>query len=116
MSVLINESCINCGACIDECPVDAIANNEDNPINLDIFYVYPDKCVECVGFHADPACADSCPTDDCITWDMPFTEEYKDFFKDNNYIEGLNYHITENKNILPYKKEITISERKKENL
>ena len=26
MAVIINDTCINCGACIDECPVEAIVD------------------------------------------------------------------------------------------
>jgi len=28
MAVLITDTCINCGACIDECPVEAIVDDE----------------------------------------------------------------------------------------
>ncbi len=70
MSVIINDTCINCGACIDECPVEAIVDEDDNPEDEDIYYVYSDKCVECVGHHDEPACATACPTEGCITWDQ----------------------------------------------
>lgn len=69
MSVKITDTCIACGACIDECPVEAIVDEDDNPENDDIYYVYPDKCVECVGHHDSPACAEACPTEGCIVWD-----------------------------------------------
>jgi ferredoxin len=69
MAVLITDTCINCGACIDECPVEAIVDDEDNPTGEEIYYVYPDKCVECVGYHDEPACATACPTEGCIVWD-----------------------------------------------
>ena len=79
MSVIINGTCINCGACIDECPVEAIVDEDDNPTGEEIYYVYPDKCVECVDHHDEPACATACPTEGCINWDsivedMPFVE------------------------------------------
>ena len=70
MSVIINDTCINCGACIDECPVEAIVDEDDNPEDEDIYFVYGDKCVECVGHHDEPACATACPTEGCITWDQ----------------------------------------------
>jgi ferredoxin len=41
-----------------------------NPEDEDIYYVYSDKCVECVGHHDEPACATACPTEGCITWDQ----------------------------------------------
>jgi ferredoxin len=63
MAVVINDTCINCGACIDECPVEAIVDEDDNPTGEEIYYVYADKCVECVGHHDEPACASACPTE-----------------------------------------------------
>ena len=30
MAVIINDTCINCAACIDECPVEAIVDEDDN--------------------------------------------------------------------------------------
>lgn len=68
MSVKISDSCICCGACIDECPVEAIVDNDDNPNKEDIYYVYQDKCVECVGFYGEPQCAQACPTEGCFVW------------------------------------------------
>ncbi|WP_024954861.1 DUF362 domain-containing protein [Sulfurospirillum arcachonense] len=72
MSVKITDTCISCGACIDECPVEAIVDEDDNPTGEDIYYVFADKCVECVGHHDAPACAEACPTEGCIVWDAPF--------------------------------------------
>ncbi len=68
MAVKITDICIACGACIDECPVEAIVDDDDNPTGEDIYYVYADKCVECVGYHDEPACAAACPTEGCIVW------------------------------------------------
>ena len=68
MAVVITDTCINCGACIDECPTEAIVDDEDNPTGEEIYYVYEDKCVECVGHHDTPACAEACPTEGCIVW------------------------------------------------
>jgi ferredoxin len=68
MAVVITDTCINCGACIDECPVEAIVDDEDNPTGEEIYYVYEDKCVECVSHHDTPACAEACPTEGCIVW------------------------------------------------
>lgn len=72
MAVKITDICIACGACIDECPVEAIVDDSDNPTGADIYYVYADKCVECVGHHDAPACAEACPTEGCIVWDAPY--------------------------------------------
>ena len=69
MSVKITDICISCGSCIDECPVNAIVDDSDNPTGADAYYVYADKCVECVGHNDELACASACPTDGCIVWD-----------------------------------------------
>jgi ferredoxin len=71
---ILEDLCINCGACIDECPVEAIVDDDDNPTGAESYYVYEDKCVECIGHNDEPACAESCPTDGCIVWSNPKTE------------------------------------------
>ena len=71
MAVKILDTCINCAACIDECPTEAIVDEDDNPLEEDIYYVYEDKCVECVGHFDVPACAEACPTEECIVWGDP---------------------------------------------
>lgn len=78
MSVMITDLCINCDACIDECPATAIASAAD--INRDYTYVKPEKCIECVDA-TSPKCADVCPTDGAIVWDMPYTAEYLEYYK-----------------------------------
>jgi len=69
MAVFITDTCINCGACIDECPTEAIVDEDENPTGEEFHYVHGEKCVECVGHHDIPACATACPTEGCITWD-----------------------------------------------
>ncbi len=75
MATVITSECINCGACEPECPNTAIyaggADWELNgvkhpPLSQDIFYIVPEKCSECVGFHDREACAVVCPVDCCI--------------------------------------------------
>ena len=68
MAVIITDTCINCSACIDECPVEAILDEDDNPLGEDIYFVKEDVCVECVDHYAMPACAEACPTEGCIIW------------------------------------------------
>ncbi|EAL2066774.1 ferredoxin [Campylobacter coli] len=68
MAVKITDICIACGSCIDECPVSAIVDDANNPEGEDRYYIYADKCVECVGHNDQPACASACPTDGCIVW------------------------------------------------
>jgi len=50
MSYVIGDSCIACGACQSECPVDAISEGE-------IYSIDADACIEC------GACANVCPVD-----------------------------------------------------
>ena len=35
-------------------------------LSNDIFYIVPEKCTECVGFHDQEACAAVCPVDCCV--------------------------------------------------
>lgn len=60
MAFLINEECINCGACEPECPNQAISAGDER------YVIDPDKCTECVGHFDDPQCASVCPVDACI--------------------------------------------------
>lgn len=88
MAVFITDICINCGACIDECPVEAILDEDDNPTEQDSYYVQPEVCVECVDHNDEPACAEACPTEGCIVWSAkvdgaPFREDIADDQRDN---------------------------------
>ncbi len=60
MATIITEECINCGACEPECPNSAITQGDD------IYVIDPNKCTECVGFHAEEACNAVCPVDCCV--------------------------------------------------
>lgn len=94
MAIKITEECINCGACEPECPNNAIyegamewklaegtqlsgdfvlfsgltvdANAGQQAIATDVYYIVPDKCTECQGFHEEPQCAAVCPVDCCV--------------------------------------------------
>ncbi len=75
MSTVITEECINCGACVPECPNEAIyeggAQWETDgaaypALQEDIYYIVPEKCTECVGFFDQEQCAVVCPVDCCI--------------------------------------------------
>ena len=94
MAIIITDECINCGACEPECPNTAIyeggvewniadgttvkgryqlegnvtvdAKAEQAPIEEDYYFIVPDKCTECHGFHEEPQCAAVCPVDCCV--------------------------------------------------
>ena len=86
MAIHITDECINCGACEPECPNNAIyegnvlwtlagveyGEEEEAPsgasgfFSADYYYIVPDKCTECVGFHDEPQCAAVCPVDVCL--------------------------------------------------
>ncbi|MBU1642968.1 4Fe-4S binding protein [bacterium] len=87
MAVLITDLCINCDSCIDECPATAIVSAGESPLAFGEYaYVKPEKCIECVDA-AVPKCADVCPTEGCIVWDMPYTEPFDDYFvQSNDYV------------------------------
>ncbi len=104
MAIIITDECINCGACEPECPNNAIyeggvewrfsdgtslsgevvtmkgdtldADAENPPLSMDVYYIVPDKCTECVGFHDEPQCAAVCPVDCCV--DDPDIRETKE--------------------------------------
>jgi len=91
---MITDECINCGACEPECPNNAIyeggvewaisdgtsvsgdykleggktvdADDQNEPVEDDFYYISPDKCTECKGFHEEPQCAAVCPVDCCV--------------------------------------------------
>ncbi|MDX1912301.1 MAG: 4Fe-4S dicluster domain-containing protein [Saprospiraceae bacterium] len=94
MAIIITDECINCGACEPECPNNAIYEGgvewaiadgntvkgmfelEDGstvdaaqklaPVSNEYYYIVPDKCTECTGFHEEPQCAAVCPVDCCV--------------------------------------------------
>ena len=70
MALIITEECINCGACVPECPNEAISEGED------IFIIDPDKCTECVGWYDEPQCVQVCPVDSIV--DDPDHRETKE--------------------------------------
>ncbi len=83
---MITSECINCGACEPECPNTAIyqgavewqaPDGAMHPaLSSEIFYIVPEKCTECVGFHDHEACAAVCPVDCCVpNPDIPETHE-----------------------------------------
>lgn len=76
--VIITDSCIECDACIDECPTEAILDSDDNPTDNDIYYVQESLCTECIGHFDIPSCAEACPTEECIIWGPVTLDEHPD--------------------------------------
>ena len=60
MALQITQACVNCWACVEVCPNDAIY--QDTPH----FLIDDQKCTECLGDHADPQCAAICPIECAI--------------------------------------------------
>ena len=42
------------------------ADKTQIPISDELYYIVPDKCTECKGFHDEPQCAAVCPVDCCV--------------------------------------------------
>lgn len=57
---MINEECINCGACEPECPNQAISEGEE------YYEIDPERCTECVGHFDESQCVAVCPVDACV--------------------------------------------------
>lgn len=98
MAIKITDECINCGACEPECPNNAIyeggvewaiadgtsvkgeyklmdgsitdSDARHEPRAVDVYFIVPDKCTECQGFHEEPQCAAVCPVDCCVPDEM----------------------------------------------
>ncbi|MEE9430557.1 MAG: 4Fe-4S dicluster domain-containing protein [Melioribacteraceae bacterium] len=108
MAIMITDECINCGACEPECPNTAIyegdnewelgektyGDGDDAPSGAsgffsdEYFYIVPDKCTECKGFHDEPQCAAVCPVDCCIP-DPDHEEDEETLLKRKDDLEAL---------------------------
>lgn len=116
MAVLITDTCINCDACVEVCPVGAIVSEGDSPLpHAEYTYVKPEKCIECVGHAETPACAAECPTEGCIVWDMPYTAEYNDYYVNSeDYVIGSSKKrgvLTPEVSPQPFREDISIAAR-----
>ncbi len=107
MALMITDECINCGACEPECPNTAIyeggaewtygdVSGTDDPtpngttgfFSEDHFYIVPDKCTECKGFHDEPQCAAVCPVDCCVP-DPEHQETEEDLLAKKDKLDAL---------------------------
>lgn len=119
MAVRITDVCISCDACLSECPVEAIVDADTNPTSEDYYYVKPESCVECVGHSDTPRCAEACPTEGAIVWDMPYTVEFNDYYLDGHESNKYKIRINKKKDVLmtpdqkamPFKEDIAMSDR-----
>jgi len=102
--LVINDDCINCDACVAECPNNAIyepdeqwayadgtnlsgsftsadgteknADEKNEAGSDEFFFIVADKCTECKGFHDEPQCVSVCPADAIfVDEENPETEE-----------------------------------------
>lgn len=115
MAIIITDECINCDACISECPNNAIyepdqkwsysektslsgmvttldgkqidADKENEPLSDEFYFIVPDKCTECKGFHDEPQCASVCPVDCCIP-DTNHVENESDLLKKKAWLHA----------------------------
>ena len=55
MALMITDECTGCGACVEDCPQQAI--DEGDPA----YVIDGEKCVECVGYFDSSRCAEVCP-------------------------------------------------------
>ena len=46
--------------------LNAEKENTHGSFSEDFYFIVPDKCTECVGFHEEPQCAAVCPVDCCV--------------------------------------------------
>ena len=60
MALSIETACVNCFACMEVCPSDAIFEAKPH------FTIDAKKCTECDGDYADPQCASICPIEEAI--------------------------------------------------
>ena len=113
MAIIITDECINCGACEPECPNTAIyeasedwkyadgttlegdvilpdgkevnADTDQEPISDEVYFIVPDKCTECKGFHDEPQCAAVCPVDCCVP-DVEHKESEETLLNKQNFL------------------------------
>jgi ferredoxin len=115
MALKINEECIVCNACLPECPNNAIyepgvewtiadgtglkgaftlldgttidVHGSNVPLSNDLYYIVPNKCTECQGFHEEPQCAAVCPVDACVP-DEKYQETVEELLAKKDRLHG----------------------------
>ena len=86
MALLITDECISCGACLPECPNEAIFETRSDAegkgnhvgdgqgVGDNIYVITHDRCTECMGHFDEPQCAAVCPVDNCCIADPIYPE------------------------------------------
>ncbi|HKJ06671.1 MAG TPA: 4Fe-4S dicluster domain-containing protein [Flavobacteriaceae bacterium] len=114
MAIKITDECINCDACVSECPNNAIyepdsewayadetaldgkitlpsngeivdAEDMNEPLSDEFYFIVTDKCTECKGFHDEPQCASVCPVDCCVP-DEDHVESEEELLKKKEWL------------------------------
>lgn len=116
MSVYITDICINCAACEPECPNQAIyepgaewsmaegtelsgtvtllngtevdADEMQEPLSDEFYFIVPDKCTECEGFHDEEQCIAFCPVPDCIIPDPEHEDSEDELMERYEFLHG----------------------------
>ncbi|MEX0648974.1 MAG: 4Fe-4S binding protein [Balneolaceae bacterium] len=116
MALTITDTCINCGACEPECPNQAIyepgvewsmaegtsitgmvklnsgeevdAEELQDPISDDFYFIVADKCTECKGFHDEEQCIAFCPVPDCIITHLDHEETEEELLARQSLLHG----------------------------
>jgi len=57
-------------------------------VSDDVYFIVPDKCTECEGFHEEPQCAAVCPVDCCVP-DPDHVESKATLLERKEYLHGL---------------------------
>ena len=81
MSLMINNNCIACDACLPACPNQAIFDKrsaaeargyrvgQGQGVDDSIYVISYERCTECVGHFTEPQCMSVCPLGDCCVPD-----------------------------------------------
>ncbi|MEX0686255.1 MAG: 4Fe-4S binding protein [Balneolales bacterium] len=116
MALTITDQCINCGACEPECPNQAIyeagmewsmaegtelsgnytlyngtevdAAEMQAPLSDDFYFIVPEKCTECKGFHDEEQCIAFCPVSECLIVHPEHEESEEELLDKQTHLHG----------------------------
>lgn len=116
MALTITDQCINCGACEPECPNQAIyepgmewsmaegttlsgmvtmnsgeevdAEKRHEPLSDEFYFIVPEKCTECKGFHEEEQCIAFCPVPECLIIHPDFKESEDTLLERKELLHG----------------------------